>query len=885
MAIDLSYYKNAKDNKGSQQSLQQIITLFADVAMADTTQYFRGLTPGKSKDEYKVSKFPGVTFSGTFAPATYIKDDTKKKVEAVKDFLNGKCTWADVNKNGWFAERTRHITQLAQHSGLLCMDIDGKDNPGLKERLPNLLPSLKKDPSIALFFISPSGEGLKVIFKTEPNTAQHLAFFLAIKKYLLEQYNLKTDDSGKDVSRLCFICYDPNYYYNPQAITFPLADWQQEPEPLQPQPFTQQQEKEFADVNSLEAVFEFTRRGNFKGQSVDYVEGKRNIFLFLFASNCCRKGISEAECRAYADTFTSDLSTNEVKASIESAYRTNAYQFGKYAKQASNQKPPKPKPLAPPPGDEDGDEEQLVTIDDNLFWYKTVNEKTQKETIGLLYNKFFDFLETQGFYNLKIDTQNVELIHEGNGIVEPVLINNHRNDVKTFINRFCKTNKLFSVLEMLHRGEDKYFARKKFINLNYKKIEFLKDTSTTSYYFHSNCVVEVTSDGVSTRPYKSGEKALWRSQIIDRPFTLDEPEYPVDAEGRHLPKEFKCEFARYQCLAASNPNKPVDVTTYNERFYAHMTAFGYLINGHKPSDAKAIVAVDHKKGADRMEQNGRTGKGIFAKALGYVKKRYNVDGRKFDPKDATVFDSVTMDVKVITVTDCNPNFDFGYFFVPITEDFTFRKLYLGYVTIPFVDSPKFYFDSNFSFRGAGGSFEGRQHIIEFDDYFTPEYKPTHEFGHSLFIDWDDEQWNLFYNHAYYCDAVYKLTGLKDYPGGNYIDRKLMNEVPQEFVDWLDAVELDPKGNPKQKDGKPIYLIPHNTRAKKLDLYGQWKNLADQWGLQKTSAKTFTGWMQKYCSARELQYVTHKTGGVEWVWISDGAMTEEVLKTRGELFVP
>jgi len=147
------------------------------------------------------------------------------------------------------------------------------------------------------------------------------------------------------------------------------------------------------------------------------------------------------------------------------------------------------------------------------------------------------------------------------------MIDNTQNDVKTYINTFCKKHGLVKVLEMLHRGEDKYFSRKKFINLNFKSIEFLRDTADQSFYFHNNCVVEVTKYGITTRPYKDGEKALWRSQIIEKDFNYVEFVQPFDEAGRIDARQMKCEWAQFQALVSSNPDVTTDAKIANDRFY------------------------------------------------------------------------------------------------------------------------------------------------------------------------------------------------------------------------------------------------------------------------------------------------------------------------------
>jgi len=111
--------------------------------------------------------------------------------------------------SGTFSKRNE--AGLIAHSGLLCIDFDHITH---KKELRELLP---KDPKIStvLLFTSPSGTGLKWIVKIDLNQGTHLQNFQAIEKYIFLQYQIKIDSSGKDVSRPCFLPYDPECYFNP----------------------------------------------------------------------------------------------------------------------------------------------------------------------------------------------------------------------------------------------------------------------------------------------------------------------------------------------------------------------------------------------------------------------------------------------------------------------------------------------------------------------------------------------------------------------------------------------------------------------------------------------------------------------------------------------
>lgn len=779
-----------------------------------------------------------------------------------------------------YKDNYRLAPNCEKHSGLICIDIDKLSI----NKLSTLWNQILLDKHTHLCFISPSGCGIKVIIKIEADAEKHLLYFKSIEQYYQNKFGIKIDPSGKDVSRLCFICNDDDACFKAESEMFP-EPLMVEPNPEPVQLLKKKQEKALQNdtVISANDVFEFTQTIRL------YVDGNRNNFVHLYACNCNRKGLSQADCESFALEFANDLDTKEVKATVNSAYQNNKLENGKFAKKirpvsndnsvasrpprSENQKPGNSaeskilidKTILPPAHEQAAgrnrpDTRTAQSLTQAVqFWQTSMNEKTGKESVSLNYSRFYLFLEQTGYANLKIDNQNVELIHMKDNIVSPVMINNSRNDVKMQMNEYCKDQELDNVLEMLHRGQDKYFARKQFINIGYKKIDFLKDDKDVSYHFHSNCVVEVRAEGITVRDYSLGEKSLWASQINPRPFVRVPIETMLNIDDRISADNTNCEFAKYQILASCHPDTNVSADVANKRYMAHATSFGYLVNNYKPSIGKAIVGVDHHKAIDRSEQNGRTGKGILSKAIGYITKRFPVDGRKFDPKDQSVFEGLTMDSKVITVDDCHEKFDFGHFFVPITEDFTVRKMYLGYITVPYEMSPKWYFNTNFTFKGDGDSFAGRQHIVEFDNFFNKKYTPIHYFKHSLFRDWDDKEWNLFFNYAYECDALYKLMDLVEYAEGNYMERKLINECPQEFIDFVDATD--------ETTEAWLNVVRNQWFDKKKFLEG-WNTESRALNMNQASSKLIYSMLKKYCQSKGVGFYTKKSNGTEVYFIGD-----------------
>jgi len=95
----------------------------------------------------------------------------------------------------------RGADSLLESSGLRCLDFDNCDITA-KELIKCL-------PYVMACFISPSGNGLKVIVRS-------FASWECISE-AFSFWGLNVDESGKDISRLCFASYDPDIYINYDA--------------------------------------------------------------------------------------------------------------------------------------------------------------------------------------------------------------------------------------------------------------------------------------------------------------------------------------------------------------------------------------------------------------------------------------------------------------------------------------------------------------------------------------------------------------------------------------------------------------------------------------------------------------------------------------------
>ena len=158
-----------------------------------------------------------------------LRNTLARELSTHGDVKRAKQAAADLKKqlpgvlwSGTFNKRAND--GLLQHSGLLCADLDG-----LNSSLPDIRQKLEGSPYLWALFLSPSGDGLKAVFRVPADAARHSRSFRAIERHVMEFTGVQIDQACKDPARLCFLSVDPGLYHNANAIAIePL------PEPEKP---------------------------------------------------------------------------------------------------------------------------------------------------------------------------------------------------------------------------------------------------------------------------------------------------------------------------------------------------------------------------------------------------------------------------------------------------------------------------------------------------------------------------------------------------------------------------------------------------------------------------------------------------------------------------
>lgn len=107
---------------------------------------------------------------------------------------------------------------MKSYSNIIILDIDKLDQPTLQMAREK---AEKEDYTFALFE-SPSGNGLKILVRVNTGREHHLVAYNQVKGHYESVVGLPIDRSGKDITRLCFVSYDPEAFLYLNSKVYPV---------------------------------------------------------------------------------------------------------------------------------------------------------------------------------------------------------------------------------------------------------------------------------------------------------------------------------------------------------------------------------------------------------------------------------------------------------------------------------------------------------------------------------------------------------------------------------------------------------------------------------------------------------------------------------------
>jgi len=665
-------------------------------------------------------------------------------------------------------------------------------------------------------FISPSGNGLKVLVKIPADAENHTNYFNSLEKYFNSPY---FDKTCKNVSRVCYESFDPLLHINENSSIWDIIE---EPEYTEVNKTRDQPTIPITDENKIVEILV-----KWWTKKYPMSEGQRNQNCFVLAMAFNDFGVNKGLASYVLNQYASqDFTTREITQTIDSAYKHTANFGTKYYEDEERINQIRAKlrrgvskkeirfQLQDSHLDSDTIESVLNKVEEEnakqTFW-----DRNEKGVIRVVHIQFKQFLEDSGFYKYCPEGgKNYVFVKVTNNLID----HTSEKEIKDFV--------LNHLLELDDIGVYNYFAdntrffKEEFLSmLSTIDIYFIADSKDTAYLYYKNCAVKISKDGVSTLDYLDLGGYVWNDHVIDRNFMMCGVSNDFD-------------FKKF----VSNINGGDE-----GRIKSMESTLGFLLHGYKNLSFCPAVILNDEVISDNPE--GGTGKGLLMNALSKMKKLVVIDGKSFAFERSFAYQLVSADTQILCFDDVRKHFDFERLFSVITEGLTLEKKNKDAIKIPFSKSPKIAMTTNYAIKGAGNSFARRKWELELHQYYTKEYTPLDEFGKLMFGDWNDDDWCEFDNYMIGCLKNYLRTGLVKSKFVNLKIRQLSAETCHEFIEWCGLVDSQERN----------VMLQTDVRLYKNELYS---NFVDEYpdygprGRMSISRTKFYRWLVSYAMYKE-----------------------------------
>lgn len=299
---------------------------------------------------------------------------SKKQILDLRQLLaEGKAEEAAVLKKKLLA-----ITPVATFTGarlpkniecynnLVILDLDDVSS----KRMDELRVLINADPYVWASFVSPSACGFKILVRlsgTPPDlttrneqgelsgtqvkelAVYHKDAFIRVAAYFEQLLKHPVDQSGKDVTRLCFDSFDPGVYINPasslfnneQAVALPAdessATELKTPKTAKPTKKTSAAGEQTPPVTPPDVTRRFNTALRYAQKKGEYVEGNRNNFIYHLFCECNRLAIEQSVAERLVAARFVTFSLDELSQTSQSAYaHTDEHAY--YAKKKEEEK-------------------------------------------------------------------------------------------------------------------------------------------------------------------------------------------------------------------------------------------------------------------------------------------------------------------------------------------------------------------------------------------------------------------------------------------------------------------------------------------------------------------------------------------------------------------
>ena len=295
----------------------------------------------------------------------------------------------------------------------------------------------------------------------------------------------------------------------------------------------------------------------------------------------------------------------------------------------------------------------------------------------------------------------------------------------------------------------------------------VRDERDRSYIFFRNGALKITKDTAELIRYTDIDGCVF---------------------SRHI-KDFDYE----PCPEHGSFGEFIDMVTIDDahkRFI--MTALGYILHYFKQRDfAKALMIIEDVD--DQEQARGRSGKGIIAQFVEWIRWSVQQDGRNFKADSQFKNQRIVPGVQVYYLNDPAPSVLMNQFYNMITDDMLIEAKGKKSYTIPYRHSPKILITTNYLPNLDSDSDKDRFIVLPIKKTFGANHSVRDAFPGETFFDesWDRDNRNGAIRFAVDCLQMFLKQGVRQYVNEemqkNADRRVLMNLVADCVIEVMEKV--------------------------------------------------------------------------------------------------
>lgn len=378
------------------------------------------------------------------------------------------------------------------------------------------------------------------------------------------------------------------------------------------------------------------------------------------------------------------------------------------------------------------------------------------------------------------------------------------------------SNPKIEVVEILIQNINSLIQKNRLSFLSERKIESDMDDSHTSRFYFKNKILLVEKETISEIKYSDLNNTIWENRIIS---------WNINSKPNRT--------GQFESFCLKISGSCVD------NFKRLQSIIGYLLHRYKnPALTKAVILYDSKMKESGLAE-GRTGKTLIAKAIGYCREIIPFNGKNLKENSNFQFQKIQLTTDMMLYDDVKPNFDFSSLFALITTSIEIERKGKSAFDISYSESPKVLITSNTYVKGPGGSSDrARRCEYELANIYSDKFTPIQDFGNNFFEGWQSDEWTLFYYFMMECVQVFLADGLIEGNQEENTKSRLENMTAKYFVEAVtELCDLDE------------WVVQQ-------DFVG-FLNLE----LPNLSPHMFTKWIKIYCSEMNLTFAKKNSGSV------------------------